>query len=142
MSVERLNKEQLALKIAFAALEGSEDPYVKVGSCALRHDNSVAGVGYNGAPPDVSIDWSNREERRKRVIHAEVNALAYTKPGECKLLACTMLPCPNCLNEIARYKIKKVIYCEKYTSKAYGEESETEKLAKEYGIELKQLPKP
>ena len=71
----RIDWHTYALKLALVASERSEDPYVKVGACVLRLDNSVAGLGYNGAPPEVDIYWHDRDERRKRVIHAEVNAL-------------------------------------------------------------------
>jgi dCMP deaminase len=133
-SMERLDWEEYALELAGVASLRSEDPFVKVGVCVLREDNSVAGLGYNGAPPGVEIDWSNRDERRKRVVHAEVNALRYAKPGECKLLACNLLPCNECLKMIASYGIKKVIF-----SKIYNFDESSLKLAKEFKIELIQL---
>lgn len=80
--MNRLTWAEYALAMADVARLRSEDPYVKVGACVLRHDHSVAGVGYNGAPPGVEIDWSDRDERRKRVIHAETNALRYVSPGK------------------------------------------------------------
>lgn len=138
----RLSKEELAIALAYTASKGSESPWTKVGACILRHDNSIAGIGFNGCPPGIEIDWSNRDEARIRTIHSEINALAYIKPGEGKLLACTMMPCPTCLNVIARYGIKKVLYCENYTSSAYGSENDSTNRAKEFGIELKKVPKP
>ena len=65
-SMKRLDWEEYALELARVAALRSEDPFMKVGACVLRHDNSVAGLGYNGAPPGIEIDWSNRDERRKR----------------------------------------------------------------------------
>ena len=38
---------------------------LRSGLASLRKDWSVAGVGYNGAPADIEIDWSNRDDRRK-----------------------------------------------------------------------------
>ena len=130
----RISWESYALEIAFVAAERSEDPYLKVGACILRHDNSVAGLGYNGAPPGIEINWDNRDERRKRVVHAEVNALRYAKPGECRLLACTDLPCGDCLKMIASYGIKKVVYTRTYDKFSL-------KLAKQFGIELREVRK-
>mgnify|MGYP003118706456 CR=1 FL=1 len=132
--MNRLNWEEYALELARVAALRSEDPFIQVGACVLRHDNSVAGLGYNGAPPGIQIDWSDRDERRKRVVHAEVNALRYAKPGECKLLACNLLPCNNCLKMISSYGIKKVIF-----SKIYDLDKSSLKLAKEFGIELIQI---
>lgn len=130
----RISWEQYALALAKTASMRSEDPYIKVGACALRHDNSVAGLGYNGPPRGIEIDWSNRDERRKRICHAESNCLSHCKPGECKLIASTLLPCHNCLQIIAAYGIKKIIYAE-----VYDKDDLTLKLAKEFGIELVQI---
>lgn len=132
--MERLKWEEYALLLAKTASLRSEDPYKKVGSCALRHDKSVAAVGFNGAPRGVSIDWSDRNERRKRVIHSEINCLSYCKPNEIWLLACSLLPCHSCLQTIASFNIKTVVYEE-----VYDKDDLTLTLAKEFGIELIQL---
>lgn len=101
---------QFAMQLAAVAASRSEDPWVQVGACVLRADHSVAGVGYNGAPSGIEIDWSNRDERRLYVIHAETNALRYLRPGEGALLAVTMTPCTNCLTLIAAHRIPTVFY--------------------------------
>ena len=108
--------EEYALAIAEAAKIRSEDPYIQVGACALRYDHSVAATGYNGAKPGETIDWSNRDERRKHVVHAEKNCLEYVKEGECELLVCTLLPCPNCLEKIHKKRIPRVMFKEMYTT--------------------------
>ena len=127
----RISWSKYALELAKVASQRSEDPFVKVGACALRKDNTVAGLGYNGAPTGVEIDWENRDDRRRRVIHAEVNALRYTKPGECKLIATTLLPCNECLKLISAYGIKAVIFDE-----IYQRDYSSLNLAKEFNIEL------
>lgn len=132
--MERMSWEEYALRIAKAAALRSEDPYKKTGSCVLRIDCSCCGIGYNGAPRGIEIDWSDRDERRKRVIHAEINALAYCKPGEPWLLACTLLPCRHCLQTCAAYGVKKIVYEE-----VYDKDDLTLILAEEFGIELKQI---
>jgi dCMP deaminase len=126
--------EKYALMLAKTAAIRSEDPYVKVGACALRHDKSVAALGYNGAPRGVEIDWSNREERRKRVIHAEMNCLSYCKPGEIEIFATTLLPCRSCMTVIAGYGIKKVVYGETYDKDDFALQ-----LAKEFKMDLIQI---
>lgn len=98
-----------AMKHALVARDFSEDPYVKVGSCALRDDHTIAACGYNGPPPGVEIDWSDRDERRNRVMHAEANCLRYCKPGEIKILAVTLMPCHVCAATIAAYKVPTVV---------------------------------
>ena len=127
----RLSWSKYALELAEVASKRSEDPYIKVGACVLRHDNSVASLGYNGAPPNINIDWSDRDERRERVIHAEVNALRYVSPNECRLLACTLLPCNDCLKMIASFNINRIFYKDVYEG-----DSSSLGLAKEFNIEL------
>lgn len=121
-----------SMMIARVVSSRSQDPRVKVGAVALRGDNTICGVGYNGAPPGIDIDWENKSEKLKRVIHAEVNALVYVKPSEAEKLIITKSPCLSCLQLIARHKIKYVVYCEKHKSTI----KDAEKISKELGIEL------
>lgn len=130
----RIDWDEYALKLALVASERSEDPYVKVGACLLRHDNSVASLGYNGAPPNIDIHWSDRDERRSRVVHAEVNALRYISPNECRLLACTHIPCNDCLKMIASYGIKKIVY-----KNDYDKDMSSVNLSREFEISLVKL---
>ena len=107
-----------ALSIAEAASQRSEDPYVKVGACALNNHNMVVGVGYNGLASGVSMPyknfWDNRDYRRKFMIHAEANCLSLCKKGEVKLLAVTLLPCSSCATMISAYGIEEVYYRDTY----------------------------
>ena len=130
-----MNWNEYAINIATTVSEKSKDPWRKVGACILRGDNSIAAVGYNGFPAGMLEDWSNRDTRRSFVVHAEQNALRYTRPGEGVLIAVTTLPCNDCLKAIAAYGIKQVIYKESYE---YDESSL--KLAANFGINLKQIP--
>jgi dCMP deaminase len=114
----RSSWEEYALSIASAAAERSEDPYIKVGACALNDQNMVLGVGYNGlaSGKDASENfWGDRNYRRPFMIHAEVNCLSLFKRGEATLLACTLLPCTACATMIASYRINTVIYQDIYT---------------------------
>jgi len=129
----RLSWEDTALKLAFdIAKYRSQDPYVQVGAVAIKNDGSVI-LGYNGSPSGINIDWSDRTERRKRVIHAEANVLNFVKPKEVKLLAVTHLPCCECIKIIAQKSIHRVIYSEILAN--YNNEL-TFQLAKEFGITL------
>jgi dCMP deaminase len=132
--MERLPWENYALLLAKTASIRSKDPWKKVGSCALRYDKSVAACGYNGEPRGISIDWSNRDERRKRVIHSEINTLAYCKPNEIWLLASTLLPCHTCMQSIAAYGVKRVVFEE-----IYQQDDLSLTLAGEFGIDLVQI---
>ena len=126
--------EEYALLLANTASLRSEDPYIKCGACVLRHDNSVAGLGYNGSPPGYNIDWTDRDARRPFVSHAERSALRYCKPGEAKLIAVTLSPCQHCIIDIAMFGIKKVIFQDDY-----NEYFQVLEIAKKYDIELIQM---
>lgn len=132
-----MNWDEYAIGIAEAVAKKSKDPWKKVGAVILREDKSIASVGYNGFPQGVEEDWSNRDERRKYVIHAEQNALRYIKPGDGDTLYCTLLPCGDCIKAIAAYKIKKVIYKE-----VYANDSTALQVAEKMGVELVQFKKP
>lgn len=104
--------ERYALGLAAAAAARSEDLHVKVGAVVLRPDRSIASLGYNGAPAGIDIDWTDRDDRRKYVIHAEANALRFTSPSEVAggLLAVTHTTCDRCLPMVAAYGIKRIVF--------------------------------
>jgi deoxycytidylate deaminase len=129
--------EETAMHLAESiANDRSEHPLKKVGACILRHDNSVAGVGYNGAVPGIEIDWSTDEGRDGQVLHAEENALEYVTPGEGKLIACTLFPCKRCFLKIVKKGIRKIVYKE-----IWQQDNTAFKLAQDpkYNIELIKL---
>ncbi len=103
-----------ALLLARAAATRSEDPERKVGAVVLRADMTVAGVGYNGAPSKMTIDWNDPLAVDRAAIHAESNALRLTVPLDVRggLLASTLSPCVDCLKLVAAYGITQVWYIE------------------------------
>tara|TARA_Y100000004_G_scaffold193872_1_gene257217 strand:+ start:863 stop:1270 length:408 start_codon:yes stop_codon:yes gene_type:complete len=132
--MNRINWDEYALELAKTASRRSEDPYRKVGACALGYDNKVLGLGYNGLAPDKDVGlefWVDRDTRRPYMIHAEANCLSLFRSGECKLLAVTLLPCSYCATLIAAYKIPKVVY-----SQEYERDSEAKRIFDFYAIEL------
>ena len=113
----RVDWDTHALLLAWTATRRSEDPYMKVGACALGHDNEVLGVAYNGlaAAKQVAPEfWHDRNARRPFMIHAEANLLARISHGQAKTMAITLQPCTCCAQAIAGHGIKKVIYTLKY----------------------------
>jgi len=115
--MNRIDWDKHALLLAWSATRRSEDPYLKVGACALGYNNEVLGVAYNGlaAGKNVNSDfWNNRDKRRPFMIHAETNLLARINPGQARVIAITLQPCSHCAQSIAAYGIKKVIYSMKY----------------------------
>lgn len=108
----RLPLHEYALRLAEAAAQRSEDPKRQVGACLLREDGTVAALGYNGTPSGVLSDKRLWESPAKDlyVIHAEVNALRYVRPGEAVLLASTYRPCVECVKTAAAQGVRKIVY--------------------------------
>ena len=123
--------DQYAMGLAYTASLRSQDPYKQVGAAALRSDHSVVGTGYNGPPPGIEIDWSNRDLRRKFVCHAEINCLRYARPNEVSVIYSTLSPCSDCMKTIGAFGIKRVVYAE-----LYDKDNNSFELARAFGIEL------
>jgi dCMP deaminase len=124
------------MALAHVASLRSEDPYRKVGAVAFDFDNRVIGTAYNGLAPgfDATTEfWASRDERRKYMLHAEVNLCSLFTRGNVKLIACTTKPCTSCMQMICAYGVKEVYYRDEYS------ESEAEAIARLYGIELVRL---
>lgn len=98
----------------------SKDPSTKVGA-VLVSGRSVLGIGYNGFPKgclDFPSIYENREEKYRRVVHAEVNALlnaqGRNKDDELSLYS-TLCPCSACAAMMINYGVRSV-YCPVPTS--------------------------
>lgn len=117
MMKDRISWDEYALRIAVVAAMRSEDPYAQVGACALDHTNRVIGVAYNGLCAGINVEctfWDDRDARRPYMIHAEVNLLSLFKRGDCRLVACTLLPCSSCASVIAAHGVSEVVYRDTY----------------------------
>lgn len=137
--MRRVNWDEHALILAFAATLRSQDPYKKVGACALGHNNHVLGVAYNGLAPGKIVDetfWSDRDARRPYMVHAETNLLARVGIGEARVIAVTLQPCSSCASSIVAHGIKRVIYSEVYANDVKGLD-----ILNFYGVDVVQIPK-
>lgn len=120
---DRMSWDQYALSLAWVASLRSEDPFRKVGACALDYSNRVLGVAYNGVKPGSIIPdniWSDRDKRRPFMIHAEANLLSLFKRDECKTIALTCSPCSACATLIIANNVQRVIYIGDYDKDLYG----------------------
>ena len=136
--MKRLPIPEYALQIAETAALRSEDPYRKVGACALDEDNRIIATGYNGlikgfTPPEGF--WEDRDGRQKYMLHAEVNLCSLFKRGEAVTVATTTQPCTSCMQTLAAHGIKTIYFREDYPG------SESAIIAEKYGIELIQINK-
>lgn len=92
----------------------SKDPSTKVGA-VLVSGRTVLGLGYNGFPSgcdDSPAIYENREEKYRRVVHAEVNALlsAQGKTKEDMELYSTLCPCSQCAAMMINFGVKVVYF--------------------------------
>lgn len=114
----RISFKQLALNISKCTAERSEDQHRKVGCCIMNKQGRILSVGYNGLKSKFKTDqsfWKDRDNRRKYVIHAEINALAcISKCEKPYIIASTLLPCSFCAAAIASMGIEKVVYIDEY----------------------------
>lgn len=132
----RLTIPQYAMALAHVASLRSEDPFRKVGAVAFDFDNRVIGTAYNGLAPGfnaASEFWDDRNDRRKFMIHAEVNLCSLFTRGNVKLIACTTKPCTSCMQMLCAYGVKEIYFRDEYP------ESEADAIAGLYSIPLIQL---
>ena len=114
----RPSVEEFSIIFSESASSRSEDLYKKVGCSIFNKEGRLLSIGYNGFQSKQKVSkriLKDREERRKYIIHAEINALSRIKrEEEPYIIATTLLPCSACALNIASYGIKKVIYIEDY----------------------------
>ena len=93
----------------------SKDPSTQVGAVITYPDHRVISVGFNGFPKGTSDDkslYENREEKYRRVIHAEKNAILFAKGHDlagCILYVVPMPPCSQCAGMIIQSGITRVV---------------------------------
>jgi dCMP deaminase len=91
----------------------SKDPSTKVGAVIARRDNTIAACGYNGFPRYVEDHpglLGNRDEKLKRVIHAEMNAILTAKePLHGCTLYSTLFTCERCAVHVIQSGITRVV---------------------------------
>ena len=112
----KLDFDSYFMNIAEAVKLRSPD-IIKVGAVLVSSRlNRVLSTGMNGTPKgfdDTKINWANREQVSKYIIHAETNALLYadSKFEDSKLYT-TRSPCRSCIKLLAAAGVREVIYGE------------------------------
>lgn len=107
------------MDIALMVKERSTCPRLHVGAVIVK-DNRIKGTGYNGSAPGLEhcddVGCLIIENRCKRTIHAEVNAILDTEPDERKgaTIYVTAQPCMECQKLIIASEISRVVYKEDY----------------------------
>lgn len=152
---QRITVNEMAMRVARAMAERSEDPWTKVGAVALTFDNRIFATAYNGLMPGFNMaklfrylnveggtneDETEVEEaeldrlrglRLPFMCHAEQNLCSLIKRGRGLWCVITVMPCPSCLLLLAAHGIQRVVY-----DKEYARDKRAEQIAEFYDIQL------
>lgn len=160
LPLEPMSENDLKWHIRFIGLAHhissfSKDPSTQVGAVIVRPNRTISSMGYNGFPRGCDDNpklYANREEKYKRILHAEINAI----------LSCSDRPeghtlyvwppgfgptCERCATAVIQSGIKRVIYLHKqvlgeadYASRWYEECKLGLKLYGQAGVETIGIP--
>jgi dCMP deaminase len=88
----------------------SKDPSSRVGAALVDDKNRVVSLGFNGFPRAVLDTPVDRDEKLRRTIHAEENALLFaTRPVAGCTIYTTHPPCARCAAKLIQAGIARVI---------------------------------
>lgn len=120
----------------------SHDPSTKVGAVVVDKDRRVVSTGYNGLARgvnDTKERLENREIKYKIILHAEENAIMFSKQNldGCSLYVSAMPPCSHCASLIIQSGIKKVYTWKQPIPERWVESYKlTKQMFKEAGVRL------
>lgn len=110
---QQLKWDQRFLKLAREIATWSKDPTTQVGCVIVDYNNVIIGTGYNGFPRgtlDTEALLANKEVKRLRVVHAEMNAIHFsTKSLKGATLYCTHHPCAPCAASIIQHEPFRIV---------------------------------
>ena len=91
----------------------SKDPSSRVGAAIVDSKNRVVSLGFNGFPravDDSAEVLADREEKLRRTIHAEENALLFaSRSVEGCTIYVTHPPCGRCAAKLIQAGITRVV---------------------------------
>jgi len=137
------------LQMAKLVSTWSKDPSTQTGAVIVRPDRSVASVGFNGFPqwmPDNEENYNNRDEKYRRIIHCEMNALNFSKDNDHNsytLYTWPFLSCDRCFVHMVQTGITRIVAplgTEDQLTR-WGEKFDrVRRYAEECGVEVKEYP--
>lgn len=110
------DRDSYYMGMAFWIASKSKDPRTQIGAYIINDENEPLGTGYNGPPQDIPDDLINwdRPDKYPFVHHAEDNAIRWAEKKGVSLKGATIYitaaPCKACMLDIARAKIKRVVF--------------------------------
>ena len=110
----QLKWDQRFLTLAEMISTWSKDPSTQCGGVIVRPDKSIVSVGFNGFPrqiADLPELLNTREEKYKRVVHSEMNAILNAQ-GPVKGFTLYNWPgqsCSRCAVHVIQAGIERVV---------------------------------
>jgi dCMP deaminase len=118
----------------------SKDPSTKVGAVIANDENTIISMGYNGFPIGIKDDerLKDRDTKYKMIIHAECNALLFSKVSLVgyKIYTYPFMPCPKCASLIIQSGITSVISYNNMPERWEKDFVLSKELFKEAGVDL------
>ena len=88
----------------------SKDPSTQVGTAIVDPKNRVVSLGFNGFARGVQDLDVTREEKLRRTIHSEANALLFAgRPVEGCTIYVTHPPCARCAAKLIQAGIVRIV---------------------------------
>jgi len=114
MTAKQTKWDMRFLRLAREVSTWSKDPSTKVGAVIVRHDLTIASVGFNGLPQDMPDDPVVLHDPRLRLeltIHAEMNAVFFANEHVSghTLFTYPVLPCCRCAVHLVQKRIGRVV---------------------------------
>lgn len=107
--------DEFFMRHVYLAATKSKDPSSKIGAILVK-DGVIISEGYNGFPRgviDSSERYSNREEKYKYVVHAEVNSILNAARNGISTKGSIMytngIPCNECAKSVIQAGVIEVI---------------------------------
>lgn len=90
----------------------SKDSSTKVGAVIVDNRSRVVSLGFNGPPRKVRDDYKDREQKLRRTVHAELNAIFFANRPD--LEGCTIYvthpTCSRCAADLIQNGITRVVF--------------------------------
>ena len=110
-----MNKhDKYFLNLAKKISQDSKDPSTQAGCVIVNPKGALVSSGFNGFPQsmkDVPEQYSEREIKYSRIIHAEMNAIIFAQKdlSNCTAYIWPLLPCDRCAVHLIQAGIIRVV---------------------------------
>lgn len=103
--------EQRFIEMARLVATWSKDNSTQVGAVIVDKRKRIVSIGFNGFPAGVDDTILDRDQRLRRTLHGEQNAILFAQRD---LAGCTIFvtapPCSQCAALIVQSGIRRVVY--------------------------------